>query len=163
MITPAGAITQFYAGVKVEPKTIAADPEGGVWFAGGLEEVQRIRPPAGPVNTFHIGRLYEDHPGVGHLSVKVPSAGRLRAKAVALITGKSKKTRKRTAIHAPAGTASTGVCGTPEVQVKLEGQALRRLRSDGEASVAVAVTFTPTGGTPYTEEKTFRFNLPHRR
>ena len=48
MITPAGAITQIYAGVKVEPKTIAADPEGGAWFAGGLEEIQRIKPPQGP-------------------------------------------------------------------------------------------------------------------
>ncbi|HXF32136.1 MAG TPA: hypothetical protein VN522_11495, partial [Solirubrobacterales bacterium] len=56
MVTPTGAITQIYAGVRVEPKAIAADPEGGVWFAGGLEEVQRIKPPQGPVNTVHIGK-----------------------------------------------------------------------------------------------------------
>jgi streptogramin lyase len=160
MITAAGAITQIYAGVRVEPKTITADPEGGAWFAGGLEEIQRIKPPVGPVNTVHIGKLDEDRPGAGLLRVKVPSAGRLQAKAVAMITGKNAKTRKRTAIHAPAGTASASVCGTPQVRVKLAGKALRLLRLDAEVRVAVAVTFTPAGGTPYTEEKTYRFHLP---
>jgi hypothetical protein len=89
----------------------------------------------------------------------VPSAGKVRAKAVAMITGKSKKTRKRVPIHAPAGTASTDVCGSPQVPVKLTGAALRRLRTDGEVRVAVAVTFTPQGGPAYTEEKVFRFHL----
>lgn len=162
MITPAGAITQIYAGVTVEPKAIAADSEGGVWFAGGLEEVQRIKPPQGPVNTVHIGVLEEDRPGAGQLSVKVPSAGRLQAKVVAMITGKNKKTRKRTAIHAPAGTASASVCGTSRVRVKLAGKAALFLRLDAEVRVVVAVTFTPAGGTPYTEEKTYRFHLPPR-
>jgi streptogramin lyase len=160
MITPAGAITQIYAGVAAEPKAIAATSESGAWFASGLEEIQRIKPPEGPVNTVHIGKLDEDRPGAGLLSVKVPSAGRLQAKAVAMITGKNRKTRKRTAIHAPAGTASASVCGTPQVRVKLAGKALRFLRLDAEVRVAVAVTFTPAGGTPYTEEKTYRFHLP---
>jgi streptogramin lyase len=160
VITPAGAITQIYARVTAELKTIAADSEGGAWFASGLEEIQRIKPPQGPVNTFHIGTLEESpRGGSGLLTVTVPSAGKVRAKAVAMITGKSKKTRKRVAIHAPAGTASTDVCGSPQVPVKLTGAALRRLRTDGEVRVAVAVTFTPQGGPGYTEEKVFRFHL----
>jgi virginiamycin B lyase len=164
MVTPAGAITQIYAGVKVEPKTIAAASEGGAWFAGGLVEIQRVKAPEGVVNTFHIGKIDGVRAnGSALLGVKVPGPGHLRAKVVAVITGKDKKTRKRTAINAPAGTASTDACGSPQIPVKLAGEALRLLRSAGKVRVAVAVTFTPAGGHAYTEEKTFRFQLPHHR
>ena len=164
LITPTGAITQIYAGVRAEPKTIAADPEGGAWFAGGREEVQRIKPPQGVVNTFHIGRLDEvRRNGSALLTVKVPSAGQLTAQPVALITGRNEKTRKRTSIQAPATTATTDVCGSPQFGVKLAGKALRRLRRSGEARVAVAVTFSPRDGTPYTEEEILRFHLPRGR
>lgn len=164
MVTPAGAITQIYAGVVVEPKTIAANSEGGAWFAGGLEEIQRIRPPQGPVNTFHIGRLGKVRGnGSALLAVKVPSAGKLRAKAVAMITGKNKKTEKRIAIKAPVGNAGTAVCGSPQVKVQLAGEALHRLKDTGEVRVAVAITFTPAGGHSYTEEADFFFQLPHHQ
>jgi streptogramin lyase len=164
MVTPAGAITQIFAGVKVEPKAIAADSEGGAWFAGGLEEIQRIKPPQGVVNTFHIGKLDRVRPGgSGLLTVKVPSGGTLAAKPVAIVIGEHPKTAKRIAIHAPATTAGTAVCGSPQVRVKLAGEALRRLQSSGKLRVAVAVTFTPSGGHAYTEEKTLRFQLPHHR
>jgi streptogramin lyase len=164
MVTPAGAITQIYAGVKVESKAIAAASQGGAWFAGGLEEVQRIKPPQGVVNTFHIGKLDRVRPGgSGLLTVKVPSGGTLAAKPVAIVIGEHPKTAKRIAIHAPATTAGTAVCGSPQVRVKLAGEALRRLQSSGKLQVAVAVTFTPSGGHPYTEEKVLRFQLPHHR
>jgi virginiamycin B lyase len=164
MVTPAGAITQIYAGVKIEPKTIAAGPEGGAWFAGGLEEVQRIKPPQGPVNTVHIGKLSAiRRDGSALLTVKVPSGGRLRAKPVAIVVGQHPKKAKRTAIHAPTTTAKTAACGSPQIRVKLAGEALEQLRSSGEVQVAVAVTFAPTGGHAYSEEKTLRFQLPHHQ
>jgi hypothetical protein len=164
MVTPAGAITQIYAGVKVEPKTIAAGPEGGAWFAGGLKEVQRIKPPQGVVNTVHIGRLSAaPRNGSALLTVKVPSAGRLRAKPVAIVVGQHPKKAKRTAIQAPTTTAKAAACGSPQIRVKLAGEALKQLRSSGEVQVSVAVTFTPTGGHAYSEDKTLRFQLPHHQ
>lgn len=163
MVTPAGKITQIYAGVTVEPKTIAAGSEGVVWFAGGLEQVQWIVPPRGVVNTVHIGKVDGvRRGGSGLLTVKVPSGGRLRAKAVMMITGEHPKTAKRTAIKAPTGTAKAAACGSPQVRVKLAGVALERLRSKGKVQVSVAVTFTPQGGHSYTEEKIVRFQLPRR-
>lgn len=164
IVTPAGAITQIYAGVTVEPQTIAASSEGGVWFAGGLEEIERIKPPQGVVNTFHIGRLSKVRGnGSGLVTVTVPGPGKLRAKAVAIVTGERPKKLKRTAFNAPAGNAGTAVCGSPQVKVKLAGEALRRLKQDGRVSVAVEVTFTPRGGTAYTEERIFGFRTPHHR
>ncbi len=164
VVTPAGAITQFYAGVTVEPKTIAADAEGGAWFAGGLEEVQRIKPPAGVVNTFHVGKLSAVRAnGSGLITVKVPGAGQLRAKPVAVVIGEHPKKAKRIAINAPTGTASTAVCGSPQVKLQLAGEALRRLKDKGRVQVAVAVTFSPRGGQSYTEEKNFFLRLPHHR
>jgi hypothetical protein len=47
--------------------------------------------------------------------------------------------------------------------VKLAGEALKQLRSSGEVQVSVAVTFTPTGGHAYSEDKTLRFQLPHHQ
>jgi streptogramin lyase len=164
MVTPAGAITQFYAGVTVEPKTIAADSEGGAWFAGGLEEIQRIRPPQGPVNTFHIGKLEKLRPnGSALLTVKLPGPGKLRAKPVAVVIGEHPKKAKRIAFNAPTGTASTAVCGSPSVKIQLAGEALRRLKKDGRVQITVAVTFTPSGGSSYTEEKNFFLRLPHHQ
>jgi streptogramin lyase len=161
MVTPAGAITQIYAGVRIEPKAIAAGSEGGVWFAGGLEEVQRIKAPVGIVNTFRIGRLDGVRSnGSGLVTVKVPGPGELQAKAVAIVIGAHPKKAKRIAIHAPASTATTAVCGSPQVKVQLAGEALRRLHKDGQVQVAVDVTFTPAGGTPYTETKTFFVRAP---
>jgi streptogramin lyase len=163
MVTPTGAITQIYAGVHAEPKTISATSEGGVWFASRLNEIERIKPPQGPVNTFHIGTLYENRRGgTGWLKVTVPGPGRLRAKAKAIVTGNSAATEKRIPIHDPVGTASTQVCGSPQVKVKLTGGALHRLRQDGNVSIAIEVTYTPRGGRPYSEEKVFLYHLLHR-
>ncbi|MBS1861994.1 MAG: hypothetical protein JSS68_09810 [Actinobacteria bacterium] len=163
LVTPAGAITQIYAGVTVEPKTIAAGAEGGVWFAGGLEQVQRIKPPGGVVNTVHIGKVDgARRNGSGLLTVKVPSGGRLKAKAVAMVIGEHPKTARRIALEAPTGTAKAPACGSPQVRVKLAGAALQRLQSTGKVRVSVAVTFTPQGGHPYTEEKVLPFRLPRR-
>jgi streptogramin lyase len=164
IVTPAGAITQIYAGVRVEPKTISADSEGGAWFAGGLEEIQRIKPPEGPVNTVHIGKLDDvRRGGSALLTVKVPSAGTLAAKPVAIVIGEHPKTAKRIAIRAAAGATAAATCGSPQVKVHLVGEALRRLQTSGKVRVAIAVTFTPAGGHAYTEEKAFFFRLPRHR
>jgi streptogramin lyase len=164
MVTPAGAITQIYAGVKVEPKTIAADPEGGAWFAGGLKEVQRIKPPQGVVNTVHIGKLSAvRRNGSALLTVKVPGAGRLKVTPVELVGGRTlPRGHVGVVIHNPVTGASAAACGTPQVRVKLAGEALQVFRKEGSAFVRVAVTFTPAGGTPYTQSKILHFVRPRR-
>jgi streptogramin lyase len=165
VITPAGQITQIYAGVKAEPQTIAAadDGAGGAWFASGGDEVQRIRPPQGPVNTFHIGRLIEvSRKGVGTISIKVPGPGSLSVKQTVFFTGRG-KTRHRVALHdAPARFAPTS-CGGTEFDLHLFGPALRAFKSKKRtAAVAISATFTPTGGTPYSEEEALVFRRPGR-
>jgi hypothetical protein len=167
MITAAGAITQIYAGVRVEPKAIAADPEGGAWFAGGLEEIQRIKPPQGPVNTVHIGKLDAVRSnGSGLLTIKVPSAGRLKVQAVELVGGKALPPGDvGVVLHGPKVTKSVSVCGSPQVGVKLTGEALHVFHEEGDSAfVRFAVTFTPVGGTPYTSTKIlhFRYSRPRR-
>ncbi|HXF29997.1 MAG TPA: hypothetical protein VN522_00655, partial [Solirubrobacterales bacterium] len=84
----------------------------------------------------------------------------LQAKPVAVVVGSHPKKAKRTAIHAPTTTAAAAACGSPQIRVKLTGEALEKLRHDGKVQVAVAVTFSPAGGLPYTEEKNLHFRLP---
>jgi hypothetical protein len=150
MVTAAGAITQIYAGVRVEPKAITADPEGGAWFAGGLEEIQRIKPPGGSVNTVHIGRLSVRPNGSGLLTVKVPSAGQVKVEPTELL---SQGDKGDLVLHGGAKLKKVSVCGSPQVRIKLSGTALRALRTGRYKRLRVAVTFTPAGGSPYTEEK----------
>ncbi|HTT95634.1 MAG TPA: hypothetical protein VMF55_13250, partial [Solirubrobacterales bacterium] len=155
MITPSGQITQIFAGISLEPKWIATGPEGGAWFSGGFDEIQRIKPPQGKVNTFHVGKLTGvRRNGSALLPVKVPSAGRLKVKPVALLVGKKER---KVPISGPTAKAKASACGTPQVRLKLSGEALRRLRQKNQVLERVAVTFTPTGGTPYTEEAKLHF------
>jgi streptogramin lyase len=157
LVTPEGSITQLYAGVDASPNAIAPDAQGGVWFAGGTKEIERIKPPDGPINTVYIGDAQEvRRSGAAALNLKVPSGGRISAEPVAIIGPH----RSRTAIHGPTVSGPAEACGYGGLDLRLTGEALRRFKADGEVTVAVAVTFTPAGGTPYTEEKHVYFRRP---
>jgi streptogramin lyase len=158
LITPEGKITQIFAGVEGRPTSVAP-ADAGVWFAEG-GAVGRVRPPAGPVNTFHVGKVKVMRGnGTGLLSVKVPGPGRLQVKPVAFLAG-AKHERER--LHGPAATASTKVCGTPQVRLRPPGESRVAFQVEGVARVYYRVTFTPAGGTPYSEERLLVFKAPRR-
>jgi streptogramin lyase len=159
MVTPAGRITQIFAGVEGRPTSVTAAREGA-WFAAD-GAVERIKPPSGPVNTFHVGRVYRVRSnGTGLLRVKVPGPGTLRVKPVGVLAGAKQELEK---LHGPTRSASTKVCGTPQVRVKLTGDARLALQVEGVARVYAEVTFTPVGGTPYSEETLLIFRHPRGR
>ncbi|HVX31629.1 MAG TPA: hypothetical protein VHA80_00685 [Solirubrobacterales bacterium] len=156
-VTPDGRITQIY-GLEREPWTIAAGPEGGVYFASDGRAIQHIGPITGKVNGFYVGRFIRtERDGRSLVTVWVPSAGKVRIKPLALHVGRG--LRGRLPLHAKATTATVG-CGTPQVQVRPVGPAARAFREHGLAVETAAVTFTPRGGTPYTEEATLHLRRP---
>ena len=54
-------------------------------------------------------------------------------------------------------------CTTAQLPVKPVGAAMKAFRKRREAIEEVAVTFTPAGGTPYTETAKLDFYAPRRR
>lgn len=147
-VTPSGAITQIYAGVNAEARWIVPAPDGSVWFSAGADEVQRIRPIDGPINTFHVAPLRRAAAnGTATARVVLPGPGTVELKPLALL----KRHHRRVALKGGAITATSTACGLTGLRVKPVGAALRAFRKRREAIEEVAVTFTPSGGTPYTE------------
>lgn len=159
-VTPSGEITQIYAGVSLEPDEIIAGPDGAIWFSAGIEEIQRIAPINGPVNTFHVGPLKRAaRNGTATARVAVPGPGQIEIKPLTLLL----RHHRRIALHGKGVTATTSACTTARLRVKPVGPALRVFRRRGGAVERVAVTFTPAGGTPFTETAKFGFYAPRRQ
>jgi virginiamycin B lyase len=159
-ITPSGEITQIYAGVKSEPKSIAAGPDGAIWFSGGGDEVQRIAPFSAPVNTFRIGRTENAAAnGATKLRLTVPGPGKIEARPVALLL----RHHNSVPLHGAAVSMSVPACGAPDLPLRPVGPARRAFRRRRMAIERVAITFTPAGGTPYTETGRVVFYRPHSR
>ena len=159
-ITPSGEITQLYAGVDGEARWILAGPDGAIWFSAGLDEVQRIAPLSGPVNTFRIAPLRRaSAAGAATARVVVPGPGTLALKPLAFVP----RHHKPVPVQGETVTASSTACGTTGLPVKPVGAASRAFHQRGFATETVAVTFTPTGGTPYTETAKLYFygGQPH--
>jgi streptogramin lyase len=147
-VTPTGEITQFKAGIGLEPRSIAAGPDGRVYFSGGNDEVERITPPQAPVNTFVFlsGRVSAG--GVAEIVPELPTAGTIAVRSAALLLP-HKRTMKLPGAASPA--APVGDCGPKPLRLRLRGAALKRQQSEGTIRVKVTATFTPTGGSPNTE------------
>jgi streptogramin lyase len=156
-ITPSGEIAQIYAGVDLEPSWILAGADGAIWFSAGIDEIQRIAPIEGPINTFRVAPLRRAAAG-GRATARVVVAGpgELRLKPLALLLPHHRRVR----LHGGAVSGSSGGCGAARLPVKPVGAALRRFRQRREASERVAVTFTPRGGTPHTETAKLYFYAP---
>jgi streptogramin lyase len=158
-ITPGGVITQIYGGVNLEPRWIAAGADGSIWFSGGGEEIQRIAPFTAPVNTFRGLPLRRAAAGgAAWARVIVAGPGTLVVKPLALVLPHG----KTMTLKSPAATVRASSCGTPAVRVKPVGAAMKRFRKLGRVTEQVEVTFTPTGGTPYSELEILRFAGPRR-
>jgi streptogramin lyase len=159
-ITPSGEIAQLYAGVHGEARWILAGPDGAIWFSAGLDEIQRIAPLTGPINTFRVARLRRASAGgAATARVVVPGPGTLVLKPVAFVPHH----HKPVPVQGQAATATSTACGPTRLPVKPVGAAKRAFHKRGFATETVAVTFTPTGGSPYTETAKLYFygGKPH--
>lgn len=153
-ITPSGEIAQLYAGVHGEARWILAGPDGAIWFSAGRNEIQRIAPFSGPVNTFHIAPLRRaSAAGATTARVVLPGPGTLALRPLAFVP----RHHKPIPIPGKTVTAAGTACGTTGLPVKPLGAAKRAFHQRGFAKETAAVTFTPTGGTPYTETATLYF------
>ena len=147
-VTPSGEITQIFAGVNFEASSIVAGPDGAIWFSGGRDEIERIAPVSAPINTFRVGRAAKAAAtGATKLRLNVPGPGTIEAKPQALLL------QHRTPVPLPGVTVRmrTRACGAPDLPLRPVGAAKRAFRKHGEALERIAITFTPAGGTPYTE------------
>jgi streptogramin lyase len=153
-VTPSGEITQIFAGVNAEAHSIVAASDGAVWFSGGAEEIERIAPITAPINTFHIGREADaTASGKTTLPLRVPGPGKIEARPQALLLGHGRSVR----LPGKVVGARASACGSPDLRLRPVGAAKRAFRRHGEASERIAITFTPDGGTPYTETATVGF------
>jgi virginiamycin B lyase len=154
-ITPSGEAVQIFAGVIAEPRWIVAGPDGAIWFSSGARAVQRIAPTSGPINTFRVARLKRGaaKTGAGKAVVTLPGPGTVGLQPLAFLP----RHNKPVPIEAAAVSGTATACGAVTLPVAPVGAAKSAFHKRGFASERVAVTFTPTGGTPYTETVDLEF------
>jgi hypothetical protein len=105
-------------------------------------------PPAQPPsNQFSFGKLkLNRHKGTAKLNVEVPGPGEL------VVSGKKLK---------PAATVATAA-GELSLVIKAKGKAAKKRRERGKVKLKANVTYTPTGGTPSTQQEPVKLiRLPH--
>ena len=130
-------------------------------------------PPAPPSNEFSIGPKVKFKNGgtKATITVNVPGPGTLSAgqqgatasasaasSRVAFLKAKGKKK----ALIVPTSVTATAA-GPVTVTVKLTGPAKKVLAKKRKLTVSVALTFTPTGGSPATQVKTLTFKKPAKK
>jgi streptogramin lyase len=151
-ITPSGGITEYRAGLSYasSPDGIVAGPDGALWFTDReLHAIGRIVPSSAPANTFLVRPAQRARRnGSTRVTVTVPGPGELRLEPVGLLSARNRLTRIR---RPREFTATAASCGPANVRFALKGVARKRLRRYGFVDLKARVTFTPTGGSPYSE------------
>jgi streptogramin lyase len=151
-ITPSGEITEYRAGLSYasSPDGIIAGPDGALWFTDReLHSIGRIVPSSAPANTFLVRPAKRPgRNGVTRVPVTVPGPGEIRLDPIGLLSARNRLTPIRSPLEFTATAAS---CGPTGVRVALKGIARKRLRRYGFVTLKAKVTFTPAGGSPYSE------------
>jgi virginiamycin B lyase len=151
-IAPNGQITEYRAGLSYasSPDGIVAGPDGALWFTDReLDSIGRIVPSSAPANTFLVQSAKRARRnGVTGVPVTVPGPGELRLEPIGLLSARNRLTRIP---RAAASTAAAASCGPTNIPLGLKGIARNRLRRYGFITLKAKVTFTPTGGSPYSE------------
>jgi len=112
---------------------------------------------ASPSNAFTFGRLVASAKrGTLTFSPTLPGPGLLVATATANVTGKARSIRVARLRRAVARA------GRLKLVLKPSRAALKVLKRKGRLRARLAVTYTPTGGTPRTTRRTVTFRLRRR-
>ena len=114
--------------------------EPGAGAPVGCREPQPPPPSEPPAsNDFSFGKVKKNkRKGTAKLTLKVPGPGELEL-------AKTKKVR--------GDDDSADEAGKEKLSIKPKGKAKKRLNNKGKAKVKANVTYTPTGGSPNTEDK----------
>jgi hypothetical protein len=135
-----------FAGQTVRLRLAEVDNEG--YFSAGADSVAVT---STPINIFTFGKLKQNRKnGTATLQVNVPGPGTLTAVDV-------KETGKR--IKKATG-AATGP-GTVILKLKPSGHGRKTLQKKGKLAFKAEVSFTPTGGTPTTQNRSGKLTLAH--
>lgn len=162
-ITPGGEITEYRAGMLYasSPDGIVAGPDGALWFTDReLHAIGRLVPEGAPPNTFLVRPARRaGRNGLTGVPIAVPGPGALEVEQIGLLSARSRLThfhrRRSTAANAPT-------CGATSVPIALKGIAGKRLRRYGFITLKAKVTFTPEGGSPYSEFASIPVGLRRR-
>ncbi|HWC47476.1 MAG TPA: hypothetical protein VG448_01150 [Solirubrobacterales bacterium] len=144
-ITPSGEITEFRLGLRPtsEPGRLVS-AGGRIWFIDDYDfNIGMIAPPRQPPNTFLV--LGPKHlPGSSGvlLRLAVPGPGKLTVRGKGIRPFEEK----------------VSLCGTPSIWISLAAGLRRALAHGDPRRVSVRVTFTPRGGSPFSQ--TARVTLP---
>lgn len=120
------------------------------------------QPPLGS-NRFSFGKLKLNRAkGTATLAVTVPGPGRLQAKGVGALPrapkARSSKAAKPQALIKPV-TVNPAKPGTVKLSLKPTAPALKVLRQAHKLQVPLKVTFTPAGGSPWTQTRSVVLKL----
>jgi hypothetical protein len=117
-----------------------ADGDQGT-FNGPYDSRSNVTAQLDPTNTFSVGQAVRNKKkGTALLTVELPNPGDLAA------AGKGAKV---TIGAAPATAVSAGQL---TLKVKAKGKKRRTLEATGKVKVRLSITFTPTGGSPRSEQ-----------
>jgi streptogramin lyase len=151
-ITPSGQITEYRAGLEYlsTPDGIIAGADGALWFADReLKSIGRLVPTSAPPNTFILRpNTRAGRNGVTRVPIAVPGPGALTVKPIGLLSARNRLTRLRRVSAVRAAAAS---CGNTRVRLALKGAARKKLRRYGFITLKARVTFTPAGGSAFSE------------
>lgn len=153
-VTPSGKITEFRFGLhkRSDPDSLVA-AGGRLWFIDReTETIGRIAPSRAPANTFLVLTAHTPRrSAVTRVPVVVPGPGRLRLRELGL------RLDRRGLVRPPGLetiTARARRCGPTVLPLAARGAVRKRLRGRGAARMAVRITFTPRGGSPFSREVT---------
>lgn len=130
-------------------------------------------PPPAPSNQFSIGpkvkfknggtkaTITVNVPGPGTLSAAQQGATASASATASRVTFLKAKGKKKASI-VPTSVNATAA-GPVTVTIKLTGLAKKVLAKKRKLTVSVALTFTPTGGSPATQVKTLTFKKPAKK
>ena len=139
-ITPSGAITEFRLGLypSSQPEELVS-AGGRLWFIDReTSAIGRITPPRKPPNTFLLLSA-KQLPGrpIAQLRVALPGPGKLAVRGSRILA-----TRR-----------AVSACGTAKIPVTAKPRLYRTLLRDGPRRLSVRVTYTPRGGTPFSQSE----------
>jgi hypothetical protein len=159
-----------FAGQTVRLRFANVDNE--YFFNAGVDAVSITSaplpapPPPAPSNTFTIGKpKLNKKNGTAKLPVTVPGPGALRLVWMPLRHYRAAATaaRRQPPISVKEGSATATAAGTVNLSVLPTKAGRKLLREDHKLRVKVAISFTPTGGTPSAQTRTLTLRLKAKR
>jgi hypothetical protein len=127
------------ADIDADPRTVGAAPDIG---ADEFVSSPPTPPASVPSNAFTIGAITRNKKkGTATLSANVPNPGELTASGSGVKASSAGR----------AVTSKSVGAGQAQLLIKATGKKKRKLNETGKVKLSVAVTYTPTGGSPNTQ------------